>query len=115
MATFFGAIGLPHILVRFYTNRDGSAARRTTLIVLVLLSAFYVFPAIFAVLSRLRAPQLYLTGDTDSIVLALPTLLLHGRPGEFWRRLWPRERSRLSSPPPQVCLSASQARFLTMC
>ncbi len=83
LATFFGAIGLPHILVRFYTNRDGAAARRTTLIVLLLLSSFYLFPAVLAVLSRVRAPQLYLTGDTDSIILALPTLLLPGLPGEL--------------------------------
>jgi cation/acetate symporter len=81
IATFFGAIGLPHILVRFYTNRDGAAARRTTLIVLLLLSAFYVFPAILGVLGRLRAPQLYLTGNTDGIVLALPSLLLPGPAG----------------------------------
>ena len=81
VATFFGAIGLPHILVRFYTNRDGVAARRTTLIVLMLLSAFYIFPAILGVLGRLRAPQLYLTGSTDGIVLALPTLLLPGALG----------------------------------
>ncbi len=81
IATFFGAIGLPHILVRFYTNRDGAAARSTTLIVLLLLSMFYVFPAILGVLSRLRAPQLYLTGTTDGIVLALPRLLLPGALG----------------------------------
>ena len=37
-----------------------------------------MFPAILGVLSRLRAPQLYLTGSTDGIVLALPTLLLPG-------------------------------------
>lgn len=81
VATFFGAIGLPHILVRFYTNRDGAAARRTTLIVLVLLSAFYIFPAMLGVIGRLRAPQLYLTGSTDGIVLALPSLLLPGALG----------------------------------
>ena len=81
VATFFGAIGLPHILVRFYTNRDGGAARRTTLIVLFLLSAFYLFPAALGVMGRLRAPQLYLTGSTDGIVLALPTLLLPGALG----------------------------------
>jgi Na+(H+)/acetate symporter ActP len=83
IATFFGAIGLPHILVRFYTNTDGAAARRTTLIVLLLLSSFYIFPALLGVLSRLRAPQLYLTGDTDSVILALPSLLLPGRAGEL--------------------------------
>ncbi len=81
IATFFGAIGLPHILVRFYTNRDGVAARRTTLFVLLLLSAFYIFPAILGVLGRLRAPELYLTGNTDGIVLALPSLLLPGPAG----------------------------------
>jgi Na+(H+)/acetate symporter ActP len=83
IATFFGAIGLPHILVRFYTNHSGPSARRTTLIVLVLLSGFYVFPALLGVLSRLRAPQLYLTGNTNSVVLALPTLLLSGKTGEL--------------------------------
>jgi len=83
IATFFGAIGLPHILVRFYTNPDGEAARRTTLIVLLLLSSFYLFPAVLAVLTRLHAPQLYLSSDSDSIVLALPSLLLPGLPGEL--------------------------------
>ena len=81
IATFFGAVGLPHILVRFYTNPDGEAARRTTLIVLLLLSTFYLFPAILAVLSRLHAPQLYLAGDSDNVLLALPSLLLPGLPG----------------------------------
>ncbi|HLK00610.1 MAG TPA: cation acetate symporter, partial [Streptosporangiaceae bacterium] len=83
IATFFGAIGLPHILVRFYTNPDGEAARRTTLIVVALLSTFYLFPAILAVLARLHAPQLYLSADSDNVVLALPTLLLPGLPGEL--------------------------------
>jgi Na+(H+)/acetate symporter ActP len=83
IATFFGAIGLPHILVRFYTNPDGEAARRTTLIVVLLLSTFYLFPAVLAVLTRLHAPQLYLSNDSDSVVLALPSLLLPGLPGEL--------------------------------
>jgi cation/acetate symporter len=83
IATFFGAIGLPHILVRFYTNPDGEAARQTTLIVVLLLSSFYLFPTMLAVLTRLHAPQLYLSSDSDSIVLALPSLLLPGLPGEL--------------------------------
>ena len=78
LATFLGAIGLPHILVRFYTNRDGPAARRTTALVLLLLACFYVFPAIFAVLGRLEAPQLYTTGQTDSVVLVLPRMASFG-------------------------------------
>ena len=83
IATFFGAIGLPHILVRFYTNPDGEAARRTTLIVVLLLSTFYLFPTVLAVLTRAHAPQLYLSSDSDSVVLSLPSLLLPGLPGEL--------------------------------
>jgi cation/acetate symporter len=82
VATFLGTLGLPHILVRFYTNRDGHAARRTTVIVLMLLGCFYVFPAVFAILGRLRDPGLYLTGQTDSVVLVLPHALVAGVGGE---------------------------------
>jgi Na+/proline symporter len=78
LATVLGAMGLPHILVRFYTNKDGQAARRTTAFVLLLLACFYVFPAIFAVLGRLEAPGLYVSGQTDSVVLVLPRLASAG-------------------------------------
>lgn len=78
LATFFGALGLPHILVRFYTNPDGQSARRTTSLVLLLLSCFYVFPPVFAFLGRLDAPGLYASAQTDTVVLALPALSAHG-------------------------------------
>jgi Na+(H+)/acetate symporter ActP len=81
LATVLGAMGLPHILVRFYTNRDGQAARRTTAFVLLLLACFYVFPAIFAVLGRLEAPGLYVSGQTDSVVLVLPRMASSGALG----------------------------------
>jgi cation/acetate symporter len=81
IATFLGAIGLPHILVRFYTNADGAAARRTTALVLLLLACFYLFPAVFAAIGRLEAPQLYVSGQTDSVVLALPRIVASGLPG----------------------------------
>ncbi len=81
LATFLGAIGLPHILVRFYTNRDGAAARKTTSLVLLLLACFYVFPAVFAVLGRVEAPGLYTSGQTDSVVLVLPRLAVAGTVG----------------------------------
>ena len=42
VATFLGTMGLPHVVVRFYTNPDGRAARRTTLVVLGLLGLFYL-------------------------------------------------------------------------
>ena len=65
----------------FYTNPDGAAARKTTAVVLLFLACFYVFPAIFAALGRLDAPQLYATGQTDSVVLVLPRLVAGGAPG----------------------------------
>jgi Na+(H+)/acetate symporter ActP len=78
VATFLGALGLPHILVRFYTNPDGQAARRTTTYVVLLLSAFYLLPGLFALLGRLSAPGLYLSGRSDDVVLALPHLVAAG-------------------------------------
>ncbi|MBP2475439.1 Na+(H+)/acetate symporter ActP [Crossiella equi] len=75
-ATFLGTMGLPHILVRFYTNPDGRAARRTTLYVLILLGLFYLFPTILGALSRLYVPQLLVTGKTDAAILLLPTAML---------------------------------------
>jgi cation/acetate symporter len=83
LATFLGTMGLPHILVRFYTNPDGRAARQTTLIVLVLLGAFYVFPAVYGALGRLYAPDLYLTKGTDTVVLALPGRIVPGLGGQL--------------------------------
>ena len=46
LALCLGTMGLPHVLVRFYTNPDGRAARRTTVIVIGLLGTFYLFPSI---------------------------------------------------------------------
>jgi Na+(H+)/acetate symporter ActP len=72
LATFLGTMGLPHVLVRFYTNPDGAAARRTTLVVLGLVGLFYLFPTLYGVLGRVYTPQLLMTGQTDAVVLLLP-------------------------------------------
>ncbi len=82
-ATFLGTMGLPHILVRFYTNPDGKAARRTTLHVLLLLGFFYLFPTMLGALSRLYVPELLVTGKTDAAVLLLPSAMLPGVPGQI--------------------------------
>nr|WP_117215186.1 cation acetate symporter [Allorhizocola rhizosphaerae] len=76
LATFLGTMGLPHVLVRFYTNPDGSAARRTTLVVLALVGMFYLFPTLYGVLGRIYTPQLLMTGQTDAVVLLLPSAAL---------------------------------------
>ncbi|MBP2477216.1 Na+(H+)/acetate symporter ActP [Crossiella equi] len=83
VATFLGTMGLPHVLVRFYTNPTGRAARRTTLVVLGLLGVFYLFPTVFGVLGRLYAPELLMTGATDALVLVLPNRLIGGFAGEL--------------------------------
>ncbi|WP_442316405.1 sodium:solute symporter family transporter, partial [Actinomadura roseirufa] len=83
IATFLGTMGLPHILVRFYTNPDGRAARRTALAVLGLLGGFYLLPAAYGALGRLYAPELLATGDTDAIVLLLPGHLVPGVAGRL--------------------------------
>ncbi|HEX4251737.1 MAG TPA: cation acetate symporter [Pseudonocardia sp.] len=78
VATFLGTMGLPHVLVRFYTNPDGRATRRTTVVVLAFLGAFYLLPTLLGALSRLYVPQLLVSGNTDAAVLLLPTAALGG-------------------------------------
>ncbi|MBV9804099.1 MAG: cation acetate symporter [Solirubrobacterales bacterium] len=78
LATFLGTMGLPHILIRFYTNPDGPAARATTVRVLALLALFYLFPPVYGALGRALAPGLYMTGQTDTVVLRLPILAWPG-------------------------------------
>ncbi len=78
IALVCGTAGLPHILVRFYTNPDGAAAKRTTMWVMILIGIFYVFPPVFGVMGRNLLPALYEgTGakGTDKIVLELPKVL----------------------------------------
>ncbi len=78
IALVCGTAGLPHILVRFYTNPDGVAAKRTTMWVMILIGVFYVFPPVFGALGRNLMPSLYDgvgVNGTDGIVLKLPTLL----------------------------------------
>jgi cation/acetate symporter len=78
VALLFGTLGLPHVLVRFYTNPDGPSARRTTVLVLALLSLFYLFPTIYGVLGRIHTPDLAGTGMADATVLLLPGRIFDG-------------------------------------
>lgn len=83
VATFLGTMGLPHVLVRFYTNPDGRAARRTALAVVALLSVFYLFPILLGVFSRLYVPQLLITGTADAAVLLAPGAAVGGIGGQL--------------------------------
>jgi cation/acetate symporter len=78
MALVCGTAGLPHILVRFYTNPDGVAAKRTTMWVMILIGVFYVFPPVFGAIGRNLLPELYAGAGakgTDKIVLELPRII----------------------------------------
>ncbi len=84
IALVCGTAGLPHILVRFYTNPDGVAAKKTTMWVMILIGVFYLFPPMFGVLGRNLLPELYSAvgaKGTDKVVLELPSLLNQKIPG----------------------------------
>jgi cation/acetate symporter len=81
LAICLGTMGLPHVLVRFYTNPDGRDTRRTTLIVIVALSSFYLLPTMFGAIGRVFVPDLLLTGNTDATVLLVPQRLIGGEAG----------------------------------
>ena len=83
IATFLGTMGLPHVVVRFYTNPDGRAARRTTLAVLALLGVFYLLPPVYGALGRIYAPEIAASGRSDALVLELPRLMVGGAGGEL--------------------------------
>ena len=90
LATFLGTMGLPHVLVRFYTNIDGGSARATTVRVIALLGVFYLFPTIAGVLIHQLLPP-PLPGQADS-------LLLRAAGGHGRRRCWATCSARWSRP-----------------
>ncbi|RFS85397.1 cation acetate symporter [Actinomadura spongiicola] len=81
LGVLLGTMGLPHVLMRFYTSTSGASARRTAAFVPALLALFYVFPTLYGMLGRLYAPELLMTGDTDATVLTLPQRMLPGPGG----------------------------------
>lgn len=82
LALMLGTMGLPHVLVRFYTNPDGASARRTTVIVIVMISAFYMLSSTMGLIGRVFASDLADPSTADSVVLLLPSRLLPGVLGE---------------------------------
>ena len=82
LALCLGTMGLPHVLVRYYTNPDGVAARRTTVSVLALLGVFYLLPPVYAVLGRVHLPTLPEGVRSDTIVLQLPARVVSGLGGD---------------------------------
>ena len=82
LALCLGTMGLPHVLVRFYTNPDGRAARRTTVVVIALIGVFYLFPPVYGVLGRVYLPPHIAEVPVDQIVLELPRAAFPGMTGQ---------------------------------
>jgi cation/acetate symporter len=87
VATVLGTMGLPHILIRFHTSPDGRGARRTAAITVALLGAFYLFPGVYGLLGAVLLPELYLSGATDTVVVALPSKVDQGPVGSLFTAL----------------------------
>ncbi len=60
-----GTIGLPHILLRFYTNPSAKAARKSALMAIGIASVFFFFAVYLGVVGR----SIFLSGNTDSGVM----------------------------------------------
>lgn len=86
-ATVLGTMGLPHVIMRFHTSPDGRAARRTAAITIGLLSVFYLVPGVYGTLGKVLVPQLYLSGATDTAVVALPSQVDSGWAGTTFTAL----------------------------
>jgi Na+(H+)/acetate symporter ActP len=83
IALLLGTIGLPHVLVRFYTSPDGGSARRTTVLVVAMVGAFYAVSSTMGLLARVVAPDMAEPVVADAVVLALPSRVLPGIVGEL--------------------------------
>lgn len=83
LALLLGTMGLPHVLVRFYTSPTGVSARRTTVLVIGLVSAFYAVSSAMGLLARRVAPDLAEPGIADTVVLVLPSRVFPGLLGEL--------------------------------
>ncbi|MBB4932578.1 Na+(H+)/acetate symporter ActP [Lipingzhangella halophila] len=81
LALSLGAMGLPHVLMRFHTSPTARTARRVAAGVIALLGVFYLFPAIYGLLGRVLTPRLVLNDATDSVTVLLPSQVAPGAPG----------------------------------
>ncbi|GAA4910454.1 cation acetate symporter [Nesterenkonia rhizosphaerae] len=75
LALSLGALGLPHVLVRFYTNPDGASARSTVTVLLALLGLFYLITVFLGVTAALVLPDDDAAADADTALLQLPAVL----------------------------------------
>jgi cation/acetate symporter len=68
LALFCGTASLPHILIRYYTVKDGAAARKSTVVGIASIGFFYVL-TLFLGLGAMTSGNLDVTSDTMSAPL----------------------------------------------
>jgi cation/acetate symporter len=78
VATTLGAMGLPHVVMRFHTVAGARAARRVAVSVIVLLSLFYLWPVVYGLLGRVTTPT---PEETDVVPLLVPGAIVPGTVG----------------------------------
>jgi len=71
------------VLVRFYTSPTGVSARQTTVLVIVMVSAFYAVSSGMGLVSRIVAPDLADPALADTAALVLPSRVFPGLFGEL--------------------------------
>ncbi|GAB3666966.1 sodium/solute symporter [Streptomyces sparsus] len=81
LATTLGAIGLPHVIMRFHTSTSARNARRVAVMVIALLGVFYLFPAVYGLLGRVLTPHLVRNNATDTVSVVLPGHVVPGALG----------------------------------
>jgi Na+(H+)/acetate symporter ActP len=83
VAMVLGTMGLPYLVLRFYTVPSARGVRRALLGALGLLALFLLLPQAYGSLDRAASPAVALTGWPDGSLLDLPNQLLTGVPAEI--------------------------------
>ncbi len=83
IANLLGIMGLPHIVIRFYTNPTGRSARRTNLWAVAMIMPYYAMLPAVAATGRLLGPGLVSNGTTDAVTIVVGNNILDGQNGEL--------------------------------
>ncbi|WP_433441795.1 sodium:solute symporter family transporter [Nonomuraea sp. CA-141351] len=78
VACALGTMGLPHVIVRVYTNSDGRGARRSIVATQAMLAVFCVVPPLYGLLGHAHVRG----AEVDEVVLLLPSRLAPGPLGD---------------------------------
>ena len=82
VANAFGVMGMPHIVVRFYTNPNGREARRTSVWFMAMIVPYYAMLPLLGSMARIGGPETLSTGATDSATVSVGGLI-SGLGGEW--------------------------------